>query len=208
MTTLFTAQHTPLRRRLTTLMMLALLVIGFTSQATMASAESTSVGPFSDGCYYIWNGAQYTARQCPHTDGSVNVYMPANGTWAYSGNVMIDASGVRYVTTVDGTYAVTYPDGSKFIMRADRVYGVFATDGQTLMHSGYVDANDTLVTTAYRDASGTWVTVGTTTTATGSGTPLSEESQTWLYENITKKQNEMVDVWLAPACTSSINGCD
>ncbi len=207
MTTFFSAQYTSRRRRLTTFLMLALLAVGFTSQASLASAESTLVGPFDNGCYYFWDGAQYVEGQCPQADGSFDVYTPANGGWAYSFNRWVDENGVEHRTALDGGIAELYPDGSIYLQTAEGIYAVIGTGGETLMELGQIDASGAKVVTGYLDATGTWINVGTTSTAMGSGTPLSEADIAQIHEQYNNMQNGITDN-PPPACVHILPTAD
>ena len=101
----------------------AALLLGILSGGGSASAAGAAglYGPFDDGCYYSWDGSAYILGLCPRTDGEFNVYVPQGGQWVYGGQVYFYSVGGYTLVTPDGTsttvhengtYWITYPDGS------------------------------------------------------------------------------------------------
>jgi hypothetical protein len=216
----FPAQLTVYRRRITSGMMLALLVLALTSNAMPAWAQGTWYGPYDDGCHYLWDGTQWVEAQCQQADGSFHSYVLSANAWVFSGSIVTDASGVIHVTSADGSYVALYPDGSQFVMLPNRFYVVYATDGKLPLEVGYVDAAGTRVRTGYFDASGAFVNVTAITspsttspsttspsTGTGASTTTQENNQLIIDTIVSDANQRVIDRLLAPACTSSPNGC-
>lgn len=54
---------------------------------------------WSDGCFYYWNGYDYTAVACGQTDGSFNFYYSDGYSWVYnfSAGVQVDGTVWLYI---------------------------------------------------------------------------------------------------------------
>lgn len=155
MTRSLTAPPSRVRSGLFASMLFAVLALSLLLQPAEAAAQATFYGPYDDGCYYLWDGVQWTAAHCPQADGSVDVYGPSANGWEYSLNVVTHEGGLTIITFADGTRLDANPDGSLTVFATDGTYGIFAADGTTLIAAGYVDAQGVMVQTTGPSSGGT-----------------------------------------------------
>jgi hypothetical protein len=155
MTHSLTALTSRVRSGLIASMLFAVLALGLLLQPAGAAAQTGFYGPYDDGCYYLWDGVQWTAAHCPQADGSTHVYGPGANGWEYSLNVVTYEGGLTIITYADGTRLDANPDGSLTVFATDGSYGIFAADGTTLIAAGYVDAQGVMVQTTGTSGGGT-----------------------------------------------------
>lgn len=88
-------------------------------------------GPYSDGCFYLWDGYAYTTAACPRGDGSFNFYVPANGQWAYAYTAGYDANGCHFFW--DGYQYTVYTCSHSVVQQGHPLITSSTTGGESVL---------------------------------------------------------------------------
>jgi hypothetical protein len=118
------------------MVIVATIVSLLPSGAAMAASQEV----YGGGCYFAWNGSEYTGKRCPQSDGSEYVYQPdGRGGWDYFAQCA-DTGAFQACLFASGIYVEAYGDGSKYAEDRSRTYVIYHTDG-SLAEAGSYDAN-------------------------------------------------------------------
>lgn len=218
------------RRRVARTVVLALLAtllipvgaMTLTAAGTAAQSQGTFYGPYSDGCYYLWNGAAWIEGWCPQRDGSWDVFTPSGrGQWRWALNYRQYGNGG---TTIKDEHAVVqmYADGSVFWVYTQPYDGWPAGAYFILNAAGVVvevGATDftTRIPVAKRNQAGELVQVRSPSTQASTGrTDMDRLEECYsrgdwqcvqTLEYVYAQQRRAANVWLLPECARSTYGC-